>query len=63
MEHFKWISASIIIIISCAISMMILADVHWRTLTRKKQLTVLIYFIIYLFRMFYCTNDLNSKNS
>lgn len=48
MEHFEWISASIIIIISCAISMMILADVHLRTLTRKKQLTVLIYFIIYL---------------
>ena len=48
MEHLEWILSSQIIIIFCTITMMTLADVHIFSLSRKKQLISIIYFILYI---------------
>lgn len=48
MTNLNWILSSVIIIIFCTLSMMILADVHFFTLPRKKQIISATYFIIYL---------------
>lgn len=48
MEHLEWILSSQIIIIFCTITMMILADVHFWNLPRKKQMISIIYFILYI---------------
>lgn len=48
MAPFEWILSSIIIIISCTISMTILADVHFFLLPKKKQIISSTYFIIFL---------------
>lgn len=47
-EYFEWILSSIIIIISCTVSMMTLADVHFFTLPKRKQLISIVYFSIFL---------------
>ena len=48
MDHFEWILSTVIIIICGTISMTILADVQFKTLSKKKQLISIIYFIIYI---------------
>ena len=48
MEHIEWILSSVIIIVFCTISMMTLADVHFLTLPKRKQMTFVTYFIIFL---------------
>lgn len=48
MEHIEWILSSVIIIVFCTLSMMILADVHFLTLPKRKQVTFVTYFIIFL---------------
>ena len=48
MEHIEWILSSVIIIVFCTLSMMTLADVHFLTLPKRKQMTFVIYFIIFL---------------
>lgn len=46
--NLDWIISCVIIIIFCTITMMILADVHFFTLPRKKQIISAIYFLVYL---------------
>lgn len=48
MEHFEWILCSVIIIISCTISMTILADVRFFSLPKKKRRISIAYFVVYL---------------
>lgn len=48
MAPFEWILSSIIIIISCTISMSILADVHFFQFSKRKQMISGTYFIIFL---------------
>ena len=48
MEHIEWILSSVIIIVFCTLSMMTLADVHFLTLPKRKQMTFVTYFIIFL---------------
>lgn len=48
MENLDWILSSVIIIIFATCTMMILADVHFETLPRKKQAATLVYFFIFL---------------
>ena len=48
MTHFEWILSSAIIIIFCTITMMLLADIHFFTLPKKKQIISACYFVVYL---------------
>lgn len=48
MEHLEWILSSVIIIVFCTISMIVLADVRLSTLPKKKQFVAITYFIIYI---------------
>lgn len=48
LEHLEWIIASIIIIISCTVSMISLADVQFSKLPKRRQIIAIVYFIVYL---------------
>ena len=48
MEYFQWILSSAIIIVFCTLSMMLLADVRFFTLPKRKQMVSVTYFIIFL---------------